>query len=40
MKRNFISYDKEYITKQGDNVQNIMFEMVTRCICSVGVRIK
>lgn len=38
MKRDFISYDKEYITKQGDNVQNIMFELVTRCI-SNGSRI-
>ena len=32
MKREFVIYDKEYITKQGDNVQNIVFEMVTRCV--------
>ena len=38
MKNLFVSYTKHDIKEQGDNVQNITFELMTRCI-SEGVRI-
>ena len=38
MKNLFVSYTKHDIKQYGDNVQNITFELMTRCI-SEGVRI-
>ena len=38
MKQLFVNYTKYDIKEQGDNVQNITFELMTRCI-SEGVRI-
>lgn len=38
MKTLFVNYTEEYLTQQGDNLQNIVFEMMARCICN-GTRI-
>ena len=38
MKNIFVSYTKHDIKEQGDNIQNITFELMARCICG-GIRI-
>lgn len=38
MKKLFVNYTEDYLSQQGDNLENIVFEMMARCIYN-GTRI-